>query len=396
MTERHRVRLANGAEIDLHDEALRAAADGLNDGHPEPAPLRRVYAASRVVMKPGYVAFEHPGTPRPEEIASFVDWETTRAQRLRLDGLGYGIAEAMDTAQRFLIGWDLAAELIRRTGAAGLRRGFIAGAGADDAGPGDAALIETVVRQAQFIREHGGQVILLPLVRLAEEEASADRFVEVYAAIIDALEGPLMLHWLGEPFVPVLRHLFPGDSFARIMAHDPAKVRGVKLSLLDADRERALRRALADDDQLVFTGDDFHFDALIDGGSAPRREVAYGDESLGLGDFSHALLGVFDAVAEPMALALRWLARGERERYRALAAPCAALGRVLFEAPTAHYKVGLAWLAWLNGLQETPELPGHLERERDDDHRARLLEAAVAAGAISDPAGAAQRLRSAD
>jgi Protein of unknown function (DUF993) len=396
MTESFRVQFDRASSVEVNDSVLRFGARGLEMHDPEPAAVRRVFAATRVVMKADYEEFEHGKVVRPDEIADFVDWDLSMAQRRRLDGLGYGIAEAMDTAQRFLIGWDLAAELIRRCGALDLRNGFIAGAGGDDAPEGDAALVETVVRQARFIREQGGYVILLPLVRLAAEEASADRFVAVYTAIIDQLEGPLTLHWLGEPFMPVLRHLFPGDSFERIMAHDPSKVRGVKLSLLDAERERALRRAIARQDQIVFTGDDFHFADLIDADATaslePQRWVSFGDESLGLGDFSHALLGVFDAVAEPMSLALRWLARGERARYRALAVPCEKLGQLLFEAPTEHYKVGLAYLAWLNGLQPTPSLPGHLERMRNEEHRYRLVCAAVASGAISAPREAARRL----
>ncbi|MEZ6196663.1 MAG: DUF993 family protein [Planctomycetota bacterium] len=386
-----------GEALVIDDLALRRAREGLDDGD-SPRPVRRVFAAVRIAMTEDYRHVEHADEPvDPANFAPFIDWGAMEVQRRRLDALGFGIAEAMDTAQRFAIGWDLAAELVWRTGRLGLKHGFVAGVGEDSApaGASDEDLVAAVAEQAEVVCAQGGIPVLLPLVRLAEERADEDRFVRVYTSIIDAVEGPLLLHWLGEPFRDVLKHLFPGGSFSRILAHDPAKVRGAKISLLDAARERAIRREARANEQFVFTGDDFSFGELIGGDAPDAREerASLGAESLPLGEFSHALLGVFDAIAAPMAAALAWLARGDRARYDAIVGPCEALGRILFEPPTEHYKAGLAFLAWIDGRQATPQLPLHAERARPREHFARVLRAAVAAGAIENPEIAAERWR---
>jgi len=190
---------------------------------------------------------------------------------------------------------------------------------------------------------------------------------------------------------------FPGDSLARILAVDREKVRGIKLSILDPAREVALRRELLPHDQLVLTGDDWGFAGLIEGGDVGRtalepvpveRWTQVGPFEVALGDFSHALLGILDAVAAPMRRALQRLAAGDVAGYRALARPCEELGRIVFEPPTSLYKVGLAALAQAGGHQPNRMLANHLERERDDEHLERVRRAAVAAGVLSaDGAG---------
>ncbi|MCA8966183.1 MAG: DUF993 family protein, partial [Planctomycetes bacterium] len=135
-------------------------------------------------------------------------------------------------------------------------------------------------------------------------------------------------------------------------AAHPEQVRGVKLSLLDADLERRLRDELAPRGQVVLTGDDFHFGALIEGDDLhPTGAFELGGERFPVGRFSHALLGVLDGVAAPAALALRLLAHGDVAGYRAVIEPCEAFGRAVFEAPTSEYKTGLAFVAWLNHHQ---------------------------------------------
>jgi len=371
------------------------------------ARVRLAYAAAHVVMRDDYAAVDHtperPGSP--DEIAAYIDWEQTMALRARLDRLGFGIAEAMDTAQRFSLGWKSAERLIRECGRAGLEHGFIAGAGVDhlERVGSSGELIDGVVHQAELIAESGGQVILLPLVWLAARRADEDEYVRVYEGIIARVEGPLFVHWLGEQFLPELAGYFPGRSFERIMGLDPSKVRGAKISLLDPAREVRIRAELLARDQIVLTGDDFHFARLIRGGdpddasavAAPvERWTRIGADEVALGDFSHALLGVIDAVAAPAGRALQLLARGDVERAMELLEPCEALGRWIFRPPTQHYKTGLALLSWLNGQQSNCMLVNHEERSRDVTDFFRTMQLAVSAGVFDDDQLAAERLKS--
>jgi len=310
-----------------------------------------------------------------------------------------GIAEAMDTAQRFNLGWTAARELIERTGRLGLPGGFCAGASTDHLARADTvtAIVDGVVEQIGVIRAAGGVPVILPMPRLCELGLDEDGFCEVYDAIArHAGDGPLVVHWLGPMFLPSLEGYFPGESFLRIMRANPERYRAAKLSMLDHDLEVRLRRDLLERDQIMMTGDDFHFGALIrgEGDGLPEtvRTTEFDGRTVSLGDFSHALLGIFDAIADPAALALRRLAAGDRAGYDRIMAPCEALGQTIFEAPTRFYKTGLAFLAWLNGSQANPMLVNHEERARDVDHLERVVRDAAAAGAITDAATATARL----
>ncbi|MDP6539570.1 MAG: DUF993 family protein [Planctomycetota bacterium] len=355
-----------------------------------PAPVRRAAAALRVVVR------DDAGEGGELSAVEAIDWDATAALRRRADRLGFAIAEAMDTAQRFRIGWPAARRLIETTGALDLGCGFIAGAGYDqlDTVADRDEVVAAVVEQARIIQAAGGEAMILSVPWLTRQGADEEAFVETYAAIFEALEGPLYVHWLGEMFLPELAGNFPGASFERVMALAPEKVRGTKLSLLDAERERTLRRALAANDQVVFTGDDLHFCDLIRGEGPAERTVDVGGRELSIGPFSHALLGVFDAIAGPASLALRFLARGDERRYEELMRPCEELGRWLFRAPTMHYKAGLAFLSWLNGLQDNPRLFACEERGRDREHLFEAARLAAAAGCLEDPDLANQRLAS--
>ena len=366
---------------------------------------RLAFAAAHVAFHDSYADAPHstvrPG--RPDELTEHIDWETTLALRERLDRLGFGIAEAMDTAQRFELGWSNARELIRRTSERELANGFVAGAGLDDLGD-DAPRtrkLDAIIEQARYIQDRGGAVVLLPLAFLTRTRASETEFFGFYRDLIDELDGPLCLHWLGEMFHPDLAGYFPGESFDAICGYAPEKVRGAKLSLLDAQREVELRRRLAEREQLLFTGDDFHFARLILGGDAqgaelasPIKTVRFGAREVPFGDFSHALLGVLDAVAAPMSRALAALSSGRAADYLELALPCEQLGRALFEAPTQHYKAGLAFLSWIAGNQPNPLLANHQQRCRDRAHYERVLELAIAAEVIPDIDAARARWRS--
>ena len=365
----------------------------------DPPPVRRVYAATRIVMSAEYHASSHtPDRPAaPEEILAQVNWEATAGLRRRLDALGFGVAEAMDTAQRNQVGWPVAERLIRECGALELAHGFVAGAGVDhlDGDCSQTELVEGVVHQARFIQRCGGVPILLPLAWLTRERAGADQYVEVYRAIVEQLDGPLLVHWLGPMFAAELEGYFPGDSFLAVMALDPEKLRGAKLSLLDADLERRVRRELGKRDQVVLTGDDLNFVDLIGGEVGETRTgLDFDGRPLSLGEFSHALLGVFDGIAEPASLALRHLARGDRAGYRAILEPCQEFGRHVFQTPTRHYKAGLAFVSWLSGLQDNPLLANHEECTRDSQHLLRAAELAARSGAIANRELARSRLQS--
>lgn len=390
-----------GRSFTIDDEVL-APHRGLEEAA---FPARLVFAAAHVVMKPSYRNVPHtperPGSP--DEIAEYVDWQATMDLRRHLDAQGLGIAEAMDTAQRFSLGWTGARRLIEECGKLGLQNGFIAGAGVDhlNAVRCTADLVDGVVHQACLIQDAGGMVTLLPLLWLGENKASEATYVQVYGDILRQLEGPLFVHWLGDMFLPGLRGYFPGNSFASVMALDPEKVRGCKLSLLDENLELRVRRKLLERDQIVLTGDDFHFARLIHGiggGEAAdavpeiQRHTTIAGRKVALGDFSHALLGILDGIAVPAGLALSHLARGDGARYMEIMEPCETLGRHVFSEPTAHYKAGLAFLAWLNGLQENLMLVNHEERCRDVEHLLRTAELGAVAGVLRDAALAGERL----
>jgi len=346
-----------------------------------PTPVRLAYAAAHVALAPGS--------------DTALDWEVTLGLRRWLDEQGFGVAEAMDTAQRFEIGWLTARELIARCGALKLKSGFCAGAGTDQRPQADsaAALVDAVVDQCAYISQFGGIPVILPMPWFAQNGASADAYVDAYGAIFKQVKGPVFVHWLGEMFLPSLRGYFPGDSFSRVMALAPEVARGCKISLLDAEREVDIRRELLPRDQIVLTGDDFHFARTILGGDPdgpppagpPRvaRWTEIGGRKVALGDFSHALLGILDVIAVPARRALDALVLGDAATFLRIMEPCEALGRHVFEEPTRDYKAGLAFLSWLSGRQPDYRLPGGLEGNRDRRHYHKCVGLAYACGIAS-------------
>ena len=379
--------------IDFHEPEPNAfGEDGMSS-----SPLPRLcYAAAHVVMQETYATVDHaPERPGDAEtIADHVDWESTMAVRASIGGSGMGIAEAMDTAQRFSLGWRTARELIERTGRLDLPGGFCAGASTDhlDQVRTTTDLVDGVCEQVRVIREAGGIPVILPMPMLAREKTDPEGYVDVYGEIIrHAGDGDLILHWLGPMFLPELEGYFPEDSFERIMQIDPERVRGAKLSMLDAALERRLRRILLEQDQIMLTGDDFHFGDLIMGEGGPTGAIRIDGRELPVGDFSHALLGIFDAIAHPAARALHLLASGDRTGCREIMTRCEALGQCVFQHPTRFYKTGLAFLSWLNGHQPNRMLVNHEEDRRDRDHLRRVAELANEAGAITDAATARTR-----
>ncbi len=380
-------RAATALRIPRADGAVHDFAPGeASPFAPPPGPPRsRVcFAAAHVVADP-----LAPGDP---EGPARLDWEATLAYRRHLWAHGFRVAEAMDTAQRGMgLDWAATQELIRRSvaEARACGGGIAAGAGTDHLAPGAPldAVRAAYEEQCAFVEGTGAQVILMASRALAAAASGPEDYARVYAQVLGGLERPAILHWLGPMFDPALAGYWypadPGDldtaaeTMLAVIAANAAKVDGVKVSLLDDAREIALRRRLPDGVKL-YTGDDFNYPALI-----------AGDEH----GFSHALLGIFDAIAPAAAAALQALDAGDREAYDALLAPTVPLSRHIFAAPTYHYKTGIVFLAYLNGHQEHFRMVGGRESARSVAHLGELLVLADAARLLRDPELACARAR---
>jgi hypothetical protein len=180
----------------------------------------------------------------------------------------------------------------------------------------------------------------------------------------------------------------------RLAERADGKVGGVKLSVLDTGQEKALRRRLPPGVRL-YTGDDFHYDELIRGDAGAGGDgpgPGGGGPGPGGARHSDALLGAFAAVTAPAAAALHALDAGDLAGYDAAIGPTMPLSRTIFEAPTFHYKVGVAFLAWLNGLQPHFAMLGQLQRQRTPEHLIRVFELAAGAGALLEPGLAVERM----
>ncbi|MER7559038.1 dihydrodipicolinate synthase family protein [Nocardioides sp. NPDC126508] len=352
-----------------------------------PFTSRTAYAAAHVV--PRSLAENVPGAPAD------IDWDSTLAYRHELWSYGLGVAEAMDTAQRGMgVDWTAAAELIRHSAAeAATVGGAIAcGAGTDQlvlsAVPEGRAGLATVVdayrEQMKVVADTGATTIVMASRALARVARSAEDYAEVYATLLDEAQSPVILHWLGDMFDPALAGYWGSPSvdeatetFLDVIRARPGKVDGVKVSLLDAEHEVGLRRALPGGVRL-YTGDDFNYPELI---------VGEGD------DFSHALLGIFAAIYPAASAALQALDNDDPATARELLDSTQALGRKIFEAPTYYYKTGIAFLSWLNGHQPAFSMAGGLHAGRSVPHLAEVFRLADAAGLLTSPDLAAARMR---
>jgi hypothetical protein len=357
------------------DAPLVIASPGWAAGYPPPV-ARRVFAAAHVAASD----------------AATIDWEATLRFREHLWAHGFGVAEAMDTAQRGMgLSWDLARELIARSASAArgalARRALACGAGTDQLADGSShpipRIVDAYMSQMEFVQSAGADVILMASRALAASARGPDDYLSVYGSLLHAAERPVILHWLGEAFDPALRGYWGSTDFdaacdvvLSLLDRYGSKVDGVKLSVLDAGREVALRRRMPAGVRL-YTGDDFGYLSLI-----------RGDEC----GHSDALLGAFAAITAPAAAALAALDRGDLAGYDAAMGPTVPLSRLIFESPTFNYKVGVAFLAWLNGFQPHFAMLGGLQRRRPARHLIRVFELAAAARALTDPDLAVERM----
>jgi hypothetical protein len=341
---------------------------------------RIVYAAAHVVADP------LSGAP-----PTSVDWDRTLAFRHRLWDLGFKIAEAMDTAQRGMgLEWAGARELIARSlREAKARPGadLACGAGTDHLDPLAARSLDDVVaayeEQVGFVEQHGGRAVMMASRALARIARGPDDYAFVYDKILSQTKQPVILHWLGDMFDSALAGYWGASDIEGAMsgvvdliARHQTRIDGIKVSLLDADKEIALRRRLPAGVRM-YTGDDFNYAELI-AGDGERH--------------SHGLLGIFDPIAPAAAAALVRLAARDRAGYDAILAPTVPLSRKIFEAPTQFYKAGVVFLAWLNDFQDHFVMLGAVQSARSIQHYADVFRLADRAGLIVDPERARQRM----
>ncbi len=340
----------------------------------KPLTARIAYAAAHVVPKD-----------------DGIDWDKTLAFRRHLWSYGLGVAEAMDTAQRGMgLPWEAARELIARSLAEAQTIGgtIACGAGTDQLPEGLrvplAAIVAAYEEQCEWVERHGGRVILMASRALARSAVSPDDYLAVYSRILSQLRQPAILHWLGEMFDPHLAGYWGSPDTDRAMEiclgliHDQARqLDGIKISLLDAQREIDMRRKLPAGVRM-YTGDDFNYDALIRGDDRHH---------------SDALLGIFDAIAPAASAAIQALDAGCPDEFDRILAPTVPLSRHIFEAPTYLYKTGIVFLAWLNGHQDSFRMIGGLETARSIAHLSKLLVLAEQAGILQDPDLACSRMQ---
>ena len=321
-----------------------------------------------------------------------IDWDRTIAFREHVWDLGLGVAEAMDTAQRGMgLDWPTSLELITRSvNAAKPRNGLVfSGAGTDHLAVEDAKSIDDVIKayeqQFEAIEKVGGRIILMASRALAKLGKNADDYAKVYDRILSQSQNPVIIHWLGDMFDPALTGYWGTsdlgkamDTATDVINRNAAKVDGVKISLLDAQREIDMRRRLVPEVKM-YTGDDFNYAELI-----------AGDDK----GYSHALLGIFDAIAPAASYALSRLAAGDEAGFHDVLGPTVPLSRHIFKAPTRFYKTGIVFMAYLNGHQDHFTMIGGQESTRSTQHLAELFRLADKAGLLANPELAVARMKS--
>jgi Protein of unknown function (DUF993) len=353
---------------------------------------RVAYAAAHVV--PHVHADNTPGQPAD------IDWEATLAFRRAVYSWGLGVADAMDTAQRNM-GLDAAAtrELISRSAEVAREEcgSVVVGVNTDHVEAERITLAEVTdayKRQLHFTEEQGAGPVLMASRHLARVAESESDYRRVYRDVLQAAATPVVLHWLGTAFDPHLEGYFTSTKLStrgspdwraaaevllQIIAENPDKVAGVKMSLLDAASEVWVRERLPEGVRM-FTGDDFNYVGLI-GGDTVGAGVGHSD----------ALLGAFAAITPVASAAIQALDAGDPARYLEILGPTEALSRQVFAAPTFYYKTGVAFLAWLNGHQSAFQMVGGLHSARSLPHLSRIVELANASHALEQPELAAER-----
>jgi hypothetical protein len=346
---------------------------------------------SRVAFSAAHVVAD-PFTDTEPSLSPAIDWPSTLSFRRHLLDLGLGIAEAMDTAQRGGgLDWPGALKLIGKSLEAAShqeRDRIFSGVGTDQLVPADARTLDDVVRaysqQIEAVQSLGGRLIVMASRALARVATTAEDYRIVYRKILGLCDSPVILHWLGDMFDPALAGYWGADAFAstletalEIIEENAPKIDGIKISLLDAEKEVAMRRRLPANVKM-YTGDDFNYPELIKGAA---------------GSHSHALLGIFDPIAVAASAALSALARKDVATFDRLLAPTVPLSQLIFRAPTQYYKTGVVFLAYLNGYQEHFVMLGGAQSMRPLPYFTGVFRLADEAGLLRDPELAADRVR---
>ena len=354
-------------------------------------PFNRVaYSAAHVVSDP--LAAVDPW------LQCAVDWDATIDYRRHLWSLGLGVAEAMDTAQRGMgLDWPTSLELIRRTldAAQDVPGSQVAsGCGTDHLVLEDVTTVDEVIaayeEQLEAIEKLGGKLIIMASRALARVAKSPADYERVYDRILSQVKQPVVLHWLGDMFDPALLGYWGSADVAQAMStalgiiqSHSHKVDGIKISLLDKDKEIAMRRCLPPGVRM-YTGDDFNYAELI-AGDGFGHDIVNGQ--------SDALLGIFDAIAPAASAALTALAEGKLDTFHAILGPTVPLSRHIFMAPTRYYKTGVVFMAWLNGHQSHFSMIGGQQSTRSAQHLAELFRLADEANLLEHPELAAHRMK---
>jgi hypothetical protein len=370
-------------KIRLPDGSYTLLADPLKINKPKTQFNRIAFAAAHVVADARTNA-DPSGPP-------VIDWDGTLAYRRHLLDLGFGVAEAMDTSQRGMgLDWPNALELIRRSlSEAGSRREMIfSGAGTDQLELARARNLDDVVRayleQFNAIQKLGGRIIMMASRALVRVAKSPDDYVKVYSRVLQEADHPVILHWLGDMFDPDLKGYWGSPDFKpavetclAAISDNVAKIDGIKISLLDDGKEIDMRRRLPASVKM-YTGDDFNYPALIAGDAQGH---------------SHALLGIFDAIAPAASAALSALTKGDLKKYDRLLGPTVPLSRLIFRAPTQYYKTGIVFLAWLNGHQDHFVMVNGAQAMRPLPYFTEIFKLADQARLLSDPDLAVKRMK---
>jgi hypothetical protein len=351
---------------------------------------RVAYSAAHVVSDP--LAAVDPW------LQCAVDWDTTINYRRHLWSLGLGVAEAMDTAQRGMgLDWPTSLELIRRTldAAKDVPGSQVAsGCGTDQLVLEDVTTVDQVIaayeEQLEAIEKLGGKLIIMASRALARVATSPADYERVYDRILSQVKQPVVLHWLGDMFDPALTGYWGSADVEQAMstalgiiqAHSQ-KVDGIKISLLDKDKEIAMRRRLPPGVRM-YTGDDFNYAELI-AGDGFGNDIVNGQ--------SDALLGIFDAIAPAASAALTALAKGKLDTFHDILGPTVPLSRHIFMAPTRYYKTGVVFMAWLNGHQNHFSMIGGQQSTRSAQHLAELFRLADEANLLEHPELAVHRMK---
>jgi hypothetical protein len=385
--------ILSSLKINLPTDAGRLETFILSE--PRAYPDKASAAFNRVAFSAAHVVADARAANDPW-LDSTIDWDQTLRYREYLWGLGMGVAEAMDTAQRGMgLDWPTSLELITRAVKAGkaweARNGrpalIASGCGTDHLDAAGVRSLDEIVRayeeQMAAIEKAGGRLIIMASRALARIAKSPADYEKVYARVISQAKEPVIIHWLGEMFDPALAgywgsadHMTAMDTAVGIIAAHAAKVDGVKISLLDKDKEIAMRRRLPKGVRM-YTGDDFNYAELIAGDAQ---------------GYSDALLGIFDAIAPAASAALAALAAGDRARFDDILEPTVPLSRHIFRAPTRFYKTGVVFMAYLSGLQDHFVMVGGQQSARSVLHLAELFRLADRAGLLRDPELARKRM----